>query len=167
MTEELWTEEDLRMLLKRYESDLREAGKARITITTLVEPVERFLNWLTGKHQPSVETTERTPTETVETMAELPLAGLAHPPSQVSRGRRSRYDGLRQHLAGRTEDVVRLSFPQIEGLIEGRLPASARQYRPWWANERGGTHVHARAWLDAGRRTANVDLNSEMVDFVK
>ena len=156
------------MLLRRYESDLREAGKARITIATLVDPVERFVSWLTNPHRPLVKTTERPPGETSGTTAEPPSqTDLGHPAPQVSRGRRSRYDGLRQHLASRTEDVVRLSFAQIEGLIDGELPPSAQKYRPWWANERGGTHVHALAWLDAGRRTANVDLNAQTVDFVK
>lgn len=85
----------------------------------------------------------------------------------ASRGRRSRYDGLRRHFTARTEDLVRLSFAQIEDLIEGKLPASARQDQPWWANERGATHVHARAWLVAGRRTTHVDLNAQTVEFVK
>ena len=153
------------MLLARYESDLREAGKARVTIATLVDPVDRFVNWLTGKHRPLAGATDGLPA--AETTAEPPLGNPEPAPAQASRRRRSRYDGLRQHLAGRTEDVVRLSFAQIEGLIEGELTASARQYRPWWANERGGTHVHARAWLDAGRRTANVDLNAQTVDFIQ
>jgi hypothetical protein len=167
MAEELWSEEDLRIILKRYESDLREAGKARITIATLVEPVERFVNWLTGNQPPLVETTGQTSVGTLEPTAEPTLAGPGNPPPEASRGRRSRYDGLRAHLATQTEDKVQLTFAQIEGLIEGGLPPSARRYRPWWANERGGTHVHARAWLDAGRLTTNVNLNAQTVEFVK
>ena len=81
------------------------------------------------------------------------------------RSGRSRYDGLWNYLSPRSEPVVRLSFAQIERIIGGALPASARRYRPWWANEESGTHVHARSWLDSGRRTANVDLNAETVDF--
>ena len=62
-------------------------------------------------------------------------------------------------------EVVHLSFREIEALLGVALPASARRYRPWWANEEAGTHVHARAWLDAGRRTTNVDLAAGTVDF--
>ena len=60
-----------------------------------------------------------------------------------------------------------MSFVEIERIIGGPLPASARRYRPWWANEQRGTHIHARAWMGAGRRTANVDLNAGTVDFVR
>jgi hypothetical protein len=84
----------------------------------------------------------------------------------MSRGS-SRYDPLRRYLAHRTEPVVRLSFADIEGIIGGSLPASARRHRPWWANVRSGGHVHAAAWMGAGRRTANVDLNAGSVDFVR
>jgi hypothetical protein len=60
-----------------------------------------------------------------------------------------------------------MTFADIERVIGASLPASARRYRPWWANEQAGTHIHARAWLDAGRRTTNVDLNAQTVDFVR
>jgi hypothetical protein len=85
------------------------------------------------------------------------------PPSPVVS---SRYDPLKRYLAGRSEPVVHLSFGEIERIIGGPLPPSARRHRPWWANERSGSHVHARSWIDAGRRTANVDMNSATADFV-
>ena len=83
----------------------------------------------------------------------------------TSRGS-SRYDPLRKYLAERSDPVIRLSFAEIERIIGVPLPASARRHRPWWANEKSGSHVHARSWLDAGRRTANVDLNAATADFV-
>ncbi|MHB8463356.1 MAG: DUF7662 domain-containing protein [Acidimicrobiales bacterium] len=142
-----WTEQDLRAALDRYESELRAAGKARNTITTYVQHPERFINWLVGGYRPA-------PT--------APSNGLRPSP-----GRTSRYDPLRQHLAERSEPVVRLTFAEIERILGAELPKSARQYRPWWANEQAGTHVHARAWLDAGRRTTNVELNAATVQFIR
>jgi hypothetical protein len=82
-------------------------------------------------------------------------------------GGSSRYDPLRRYLAERTDAVIRLSFAEIEQIIRGPLPASARRHRPWWANERSGSHVHASAWMGAGRRTANVDLNGGFVEFIR
>lgn len=82
-------------------------------------------------------------------------------------GGSSRYDPLGKYLTGRSEPVVHLSFAEIERIIGGPFPASARRYRPWWANEWSGSHVHASAWMGAGRRTANVDLNAGIVDFVR
>ncbi len=142
-----WSEQELRDALDRYEAELRAAGKARNTITTYVQHPERFINWLVGGYRPG------------------PVAQPNN--SRPSPGRTSRYDPLRRHLAERTEPVVRLTFAAIERILGVDLPKSARQYRPWWANEEAGTHVHARAWLDAGRRTANVDLNAGTVEFTR
>jgi hypothetical protein len=149
-----WTAEELRAELDRYEAELRDAGKARNTVTTYVQPVERFLNWLGGRYSPA------------RTAGTSPSAIQPDPHLASHRGT-SRYDGLRDYLSQRSEPAVRLSFADIEKIIGGPLPASARRYRPWWANEQSGTHVHARSWLDAGRRTANVDLNAATADFVR
>jgi len=149
MTQKAWTESELRMELDNYESELRAAGKARNTINTYVQHPERFINWLVGSYRAQPAT---------------PVSGDA---SGVPVGRASSYEPLRAHLASRPEPVVRLTFSQIESVLGRTLPASARKYRPWWANEQGGTHVHARAWLDAGRKTSRVDLNGGTVEFVR
>lgn len=141
-----WTEEDLRTELDRYESELRAAGKARNTVTTYVQHPERFINWLVGKY------------------AAQPVTA----PSPNGRSpSRSKYEPLRTYLDGHSETTVQATFAQIEDVLGVALPASARKYRPWWANEQAGTHVHARAWLDAGRRTSNVDLKAGTVEFVR
>lgn len=62
---------------------------------------------------------------------------------------------------------MQLTFAEIESILGVPIPASARQYRPWWANEEAGTHIHARAWLDAGFKTSNVLLTSGVVDFIR
>lgn len=149
-----WSEEELRRELNRYETELREAGKSRNTVTSYVQPVERFLNWLLGRYAPkraAVGSGARRPQE----INEPPHRGV------------SRYDALREYLSERSEPVIRLSFEKIEQIIDGALPPSARRYRAWWGNERSGTHVHARSWLNAGRRTANVDMSAGTVEFVK
>jgi hypothetical protein len=64
-----------------------------------------------------------------------------------------KYEPLRQHLRQlpqRTNDVT-LSFSNIERIIESRLPKSASDYRPWWANQVDVTNrPQAAAWLEAG-----------------
>lgn len=99
--------------------------------------------------------------------AELTPRSLVEPPEATPIRRpsvgRSRYEGLREYLSQRTEPVVKLSFVQIEHIIERSLPQSARDHRPWWSN----TQPHARYWRDAGRRTTNVDLNAGTVEFVR
>ena len=56
---------------------------------------------------------------------------------------------------------------QIERVVGAPLPASARRHCAWWANERIGTHSHARAWLDAGYETRDLDVNGATVEFVR
>lgn len=146
----------LRQELDRYETELRDAGLKRNTVMTYVQPVERFFNWVSGKYRP-----------TKGVVGPLPTEPTGSPVSGTQGRRGSRYDGLREYLERQTEAVVSLTFPEIERIIGGPLPESAKKYRPWWANEEAGTHVHARAWLDAGRRTVNVDMNGCTVDFVR
>lgn len=76
----------------------------------------------------------------------------------------SKYDELRDHLSEHSESTVTLLFTEIDRLIGG-LPASARTHRAWWAND--PTHSQSAAWLDAGRRTTDVDLNAGRVRFVR
>lgn len=79
----------------------------------------------------------------------------------------SKYDPLQEHLQASGEAQLTLSFAAIERILGERLPDSARRHNAWWANEEGGTHTHARAWLDAGYRTAGLDLNGSTVQFIR
>jgi len=159
--ESQWCARDLRSELNRYEEELRAAGKTRNTINTYVQHPERFINWLEGRYRPTHADTNWKPGVT----ASDDVHGASAEDSR-SKGS-SRYDPLKRYLAGRSEPVVHLSFADIERIIGGPLPASARRHRPWWANERSGSHVHASAWLGVGRRTANVDLNVGAVSFAR
>jgi hypothetical protein len=158
-TEARWSARDLRDELNRYEEELRSAGKTRNTINTYVQHPERFINWLEGRYRPAQAGPDRKPDSTAPGDDRGAFGEVR------TTGGSSRYDPLRKYLAGRSEPVIHLSFAEIERIIGGPLPASARRHRPWWANERSGSHVHASAWMGAGRRTANVDLKVGIVDF--
>ena len=75
------------------------------------------------------------------------------------------YDPIETYLRRRPGPTETLTFARWEQLTGVTLPPSARQYRPWWANDRH--HVQARAWLDAGWRVApgGVDMAKETVVF--
>lgn len=164
MTDEpRWSAGELRSELNRYEEMLRSAGKARNTINTYVQHPERFINWLEGRYRPAQPGQSREP---ALTPSDGSRGGPGTADKSMSRAS-SRYDPLRSYLAGRSEPVIHLSFAEIERIIGGRLPDSARRHRPWWANERSGSHVHASAWMAVGRRTANVDLSAGKVDFTR
>ena len=74
----------------------------------------------------------------------------------------SRYSSLTEHLLDDEEDVVTLTFAQLDEIV-GTLPPSARKYAAWWANSSSSAH-QSKYWLDAGRR-ARPDLAEERVHF--
>lgn len=76
----------------------------------------------------------------------------------------SKYSALRRQLEREAGPSVEMAFDEIDDVVGG-LPASARRYSAWWSNEREGTHVQARAWIDAGWRVANVNLTAQRVRF--
>src|SRR5258708_34782769 len=160
MTNELrWSARELKNELNRYEEELGAAGTTRKPINAYVQHPEPFINWLEGRYRPAQANANWNPGP--------PAGGYDRDTSDEGRmsGGTSRYDPLKRYLAERTDPVIHLSFGEIERIIGGPLPASARRHRPWWANERSGSHVHASAWMGAGRRTTDVYLNPAVVDF--
>ena len=66
-----------------------------------------------------------------------------------------------------SQKEVRLSFEQIERILNDKLPASAYEYQAWWANEKEGNHVNARAWADAGWKVDEVNFKGKWARFVR
>ena len=75
----------------------------------------------------------------------------------------SKYINLTTHLASRDGEVWEASFNDVEEVLGMPLPDSARQHRPWWANQ---GRAQSSAWQSAGWKTAKVDLENEKVTFV-
>jgi hypothetical protein len=75
-----------------------------------------------------------------------------------------KYDPLRRYLESVGAPVVELSFVQIEEIIGGRLPESARKHPAWWSNN-PTNHVNAQAWLAAGYSSGSLDLAGERLVF--
>ena len=80
----------------------------------------------------------------------------------------SRYARLALFLQSQPEsqDRVEFTFEQIEGILDGPLPPSARQHRSWWGNDSVG-HVQSQQWLDAGWRVARISLTDARVTFAR
>lgn len=76
-----------------------------------------------------------------------------------------KYEPLAEALRSRQVDSWAVSFTDIEAILGFPLPASARNYREWWANQRGGGHSQTKGWQDAGWQVATVDLAGEQVTF--
>lgn len=76
----------------------------------------------------------------------------------------SRYGALCDHLRAAKGGDVPMSFAEIEAVVGAPLPLSARRHRGWWSNNPGNSGA-TRAWLDAGYRTAEVDMAGERLVF--
>ncbi|WP_441292692.1 DUF4268 domain-containing protein [Sorangium sp. KYC3313] len=65
-----------------------------------------------------------------------------------------------------SQDRVSVSFAEIENVLGGKLPASAREHRSWWGNNATG-HAQSKQWLDAGWRVVSVSSRGETVTFAR
>lgn len=76
----------------------------------------------------------------------------------------SKYESLAAYLRKQPYREVSYSFRDLEKILGFELPSSARQHRAWWSNN-GSNNVMTKAWLSAGYRTRDVDMESERLTF--
>jgi hypothetical protein len=69
----------------------------------------------------------------------------------------SKYQSLNRFFKAQAVEFLRMTFDEVENEAGFTLPASARLHQAWWANDRA-RHVQARAWLDAGYESEQVDM---------
>ncbi len=74
------------------------------------------------------------------------------------------YQPLEKYLKSQSFGEIPMSFAEIARILGRALPKSAYDHRPWWANEAAG-HSHAKAWLNAGFETAQVDMAQQKLIF--
>lgn len=67
-------------------------------------------------------------------------------------------------LSSHSTETV-LTFDEIERILGKPLPASARYYQAWWANEKKPYVTQRCCWQDAGWRVEEVNLRSRWVRF--
>jgi len=80
--------------------------------------------------------------------------------------KRSKYFPLFQYLKSRLEKTIRLTFEEIEDLLQSSLPKSAYQGKAFWSNRTSGG-LQAKAWMDAGYHVVDVDFQHKSVTFGK
>jgi len=76
-------------------------------------------------------------------------------PKHSTRKSRNMYQPLRDYLQQNVESIERLTYDEMEEILGFKLPNSAYQYRPWWANS---GHSHSETWTGAGWRVTTVSL---------
>lgn len=78
----------------------------------------------------------------------------------------SKYYPLFEHLRSADQPEITLTIPEIEALIDGVLPATARRQKAWWSNRSKGA-LQAAAWINAGYHTETVNLQQQTITFRK
>jgi hypothetical protein len=78
----------------------------------------------------------------------------------------SKYEPLKRYLSSLAAPEWRASFGDVERILGFPLPPSSRRHRALWSNN-PQNHVMTRAWLEAGWRTEQVDLDEGKVVFRK
>ena len=76
----------------------------------------------------------------------------------------SKYAPLAKHLRGSSQTTVGMTFDEIECILGTKLPPSAFKHRAWWSNNPTNS-VITNAWLEAGYKTANVDMLDRTLEF--
>jgi hypothetical protein len=79
----------------------------------------------------------------------------------------AKYDPLGKYFEGHPGDEITLSFQELERILDAKLPPSAYNYRAWWANEKVGVHVSAKAWMGAAWKVDTVNQSEHWVRFVR
>jgi hypothetical protein len=77
-----------------------------------------------------------------------------------------KYNLLKAHLAAQSADRISMSFAQVAIAARVKLPASAFRYAQWWEND-PVHHVQAKAWIEAGYVTEQVDLAGQKLVFAR
>jgi hypothetical protein len=75
----------------------------------------------------------------------------------------SKYEPLGAFLTSQTRDEIPMTFSEVEQILGSRLPPSKRN-RAWWSNNPDNS-VMTKVWLEAGYKTASVDIPGEKLVF--
>jgi hypothetical protein len=77
-----------------------------------------------------------------------------------------KYEPLTEFLRKQAANEIQMTFAQIERVIGTKLPPKAQKHRAWWSNSPSNS-VMTKAWLEAGFRSEQVDMEGSKLVFRK
>lgn len=80
----------------------------------------------------------------------------------------SKYSAIANHLDEQPGRNCEMRFSEIEDVLGGPLPASARRWTAWWRGTPSNSPTHSQArfgWHAAGWVVGELDINGERVTF--
>ena len=124
-------------------------------------------NIIEGEGKAHEETVVRLePMDTSTAPVALPVQTL--PMDEEVSASDSKYTALVLAIQNKSQksDQVKFTFDDIDNILDGGLPPSARTHRAWWANDSVG-HVQSQLWLEAGWRTSYINMSGQLVTFTR
>ncbi|XMB85490.1 hypothetical protein RJG79_08670 [Mycoplasmatota bacterium WC44] len=140
-------------------------GKTQATIQkkTIVKPKQSIIRRFLKAFQNTDVKNNQVNSDRKENYSRRVVSSTAKTSVILSR----KYKPLYLYLKNKNDDIVTLTFNEIENIIDAKLPNSAHNYREWWANEKNPqAKAHTRTWQEAGYEVSSVDF-SNVVTFQK
>lgn len=82
---------------------------------------------------------------------------------QMARG--DKYIALTTYLKNCGQDIIKMTFKEIESILGEPLPESTYKYPALWSNSE--SHSNALGWLNAGYITQNLSIPNQTVEFLR
>lgn len=76
----------------------------------------------------------------------------------------SELEPLTAYLSGLGKEKIPMTFEEIEKVLGAKLPPSAFKHPAWWSNN-PKNNSRTYAWLNAGYKTADVDMKGRKLVF--
>jgi len=78
-------------------------------------------------------------------------------PKHTIKDYNGKYLPLKKYLATLNDNIIKLTFEEIENILGEKLPNSAYTHSAWWSD---GGHDHSRAWTEVGLSKDEVYLGN-------
>ena len=98
---------------------------------------------------------------------EKQVAELTNVETETTKPHRTtkKYRHLTSYLKQSNQSTVKLTFTELENIVQFKLGKSAKKHKEFWANST--SHSSAIGWLNAGYKTVEVNLEQEYIVFEK
>lgn len=78
-----------------------------------------------------------------------------------------KYEPLKNYLSQRDDEILLMTFEEIEDIIDAKLPSSAKSNTSWWHSNlmRSIGIIHSLPWLNCGFKPSQIDFEDRKLIF--
>ncbi len=74
----------------------------------------------------------------------------------------NKYTPLENYLERQHGETLKMTYSEIESILDDNLPKSAYQYSAWWANGEKA-HKHSLSWVNAGWKVDEISFGEYII----